>query len=418
VRIRRTLVFLVSGALLMAACGGGGDSPFLGGGPATSGPSAASERFVEAGNALADRWSERDAFFVVMWALDLGYSPDQIIEAAATGALDADGTISDPSGGTVVPERPPAGLLAIDGPSALTMMFAAALNEMAADTDQSPRDAYVEAMDSWLGEAFEAGEHRLEELRKASEIETNLAAQALELSARGYSQRQILEALLQFDVHAPAAYQAQFHAGLGPMCPYIEHDGVPVVPELDPSFLYGLECPNLPRPETSDTTSTSITTPPPAATGEEEIERSYSFSARLTLDLEPFEWTGAFSTIDGELVGSGAVTGSVDQTCGIEGGDEYPVAYTASGSFDITGTAGESTMLVVLVPFGGNVNVMTGDTSQLCVELSIDVGQNMVDFPLGNVESGSLPIEVPIDGGQASLDFGEGFVIEVTVTAR
>jgi hypothetical protein len=157
VGIRRSLAMLVSGAILVAACNSTDNSPSVGGDPTAPGPSAATERFVEAANALVDRWAERDAFFVVMWALDLGYSPDQIIDAAVGGMLRADGTISGESGDVVAPARPPAGLLAIDGPSALTVGFVTAAYQVARDDEQSPRDAYVADMGSWLGESFDAG---------------------------------------------------------------------------------------------------------------------------------------------------------------------------------------------------------------------------------------------------------------------
>jgi hypothetical protein len=146
----------------------------------------------------------------------------------------------------------------------------------------------------------------------------------------------------------------------------------------------------------------------------------YSFSATFVgPDVDEFgwQWTGSFSIEAGNVVGSGTVSGVSEGECGIEGGTYYPVAYTADGEFDITGTADDSTMALVLRPTNSNLDLTVGDVTQLCVELSVDAGQAMLELPLGDAEVAVLPIEVPRSGGITSLDFGDGFVIEVEVQA-
>lgn len=146
----------------------------------------------------------------------------------------------------------------------------------------------------------------------------------------------------------------------------------------------------------------------------------YSFAARYAGpegNEFAWEWTGSFAIVAGNLQGVGSVVGSSDGECGIEGGTMYPVAYTATGEFDITGTADDSAIAVVLEPRNGAVDLTVGDPDLLCVEISVDAAQGMVDFPLGNVEVGVLPIEVPRSGGTTMLDFGDGFLFEVEVIA-
>lgn len=146
----------------------------------------------------------------------------------------------------------------------------------------------------------------------------------------------------------------------------------------------------------------------------------YSFAARYAgpeADEFAWEWTGSFSIVAGNLEGSGTVVGTSDGECGIEGGTMYPVAYTATGEFDITGTADDSAIAIVLEPRNGAVDLTVGDPDLLCVEISVDAAQGMVDFPLGDAEVAVLPIEVPRSGGTTMLDFGDGFIFEVEVIA-
>lgn len=164
---------------------------------------------------------------------------------------------------------------------------------------------------------------------------------------------------------------------------------------------------------TTTTTTAAPQTTMPAIGG-------YTFAARYAgpeADEFAWEWIGSFSIVAGNLEGSGTIIGTSDGECGIEGGTMYPVAYTAAGEFDITGTADDSVIAVVLRPRNGDVDLTVGDPSQLCVELSTEAAQGMVDFPLGDTEVAVLPIEVPLSGGATMLDFGDGFLFEVEITA-
>jgi len=162
---------------------------------------------------------------------------------------------------------------------------------------------------------------------------------------------------------------------------------------------------------TTGTEDTSAAETTVNATGE------YSFGARLEGDGLEWVWTGAFSIIGDQLVGDGTVTGSADTTCSIGDGPEYPVVYTGAGTYDITGTSAGSSMLIILSPTGGNVDVTTGDLSQLCVEVSIDISEVLAQFPMGNLELTEVPVELPSEGGQTSFEFG-GFIFDVNISTN
>lgn len=166
---------------------------------------------------------------------------------------------------------------------------------------------------------------------------------------------------------------------------------------------------------TKTTTSATAAPKTTAAAG-----NGFSFSAiYVGPDVDEFawEWIGSFSIEGDNLVGSGTVSGISDGMCGIEGGTRYPVSYTATGEFDIAGTADDAVIALVLRPTDSNLDLAVGDLTQLCVELSADMGQAMLDLPLGDAEVAILPIEVPRSGGTTTLDFDNGFVIEVEIAA-
>jgi len=175
-----------------------------------------------------------------------------------------------------------------------------------------------------------------------------------------------------------------------------------------------------------DSSTTETTTATPAATTEDtsatettvnEATGNYSFGARLDGDGLEWVWTGAFSIVGDQLVGNGTVTGSADTTCSIGDGPEYPIVYTGAGTYDITGTAEGSRMWIVLNPTGGDVDVTTGDASQLCVEVSIDISEVLAQFPMGNLELTEVPLTLPIEGGITGFEFG-GFFFDVMVSTN
>ncbi len=168
---------------------------------------------------------------------------------------------------------------------------------------------------------------------------------------------------------------------------------------------------------TTAATETTTQDTSAAETTVNEATANYSFDARLEGDGLEWVWTGAFSIVGDQLVGNGTVTGSADTTCSIGDGPQYPIVYTGAGTYDITGTASGSSMLIVLSPSGGNVDVTTGDTSQLCVDVSIDISEVLAQFPMGNLELTEVPLELPTGGGQTSFEFG-GFVFDVTVSTN
>jgi len=170
---------------------------------------------------------------------------------------------------------------------------------------------------------------------------------------------------------------------------------------------------------TTNSTATETTTNdiPSTETTVKQASGGYSFFAIVSGDGLEWVWTGAFSIVGDQLVGNGTVTGSADTTCSIGDGPEYPIVYTGTGTYDITGTASGSRMWIVLSPTGGDVDVTTGDTSQLCVEVSIDISEVLAQFPMGNLELTEVRLTLPIEGGITGFEFG-GFFFDVMVSTN
>lgn len=202
-RVRWLLALLV----VVSGCGGGDTED----GPAASDVAASDTNPAVAAEALVERWgSDRDAFYVVMWSLDGGYSATQIIDAAPAGRIRADGTIVDDAGAVVGAEREPEGLLIRVAGEATGggIVMAAALPVAALLAAEEPQDAEVTAV-GMLSEVFEGGLAAWQEkqalLRAQAEATSadfgvddtaGITWLTLGLGARGYSAEQILEALL------------------------------------------------------------------------------------------------------------------------------------------------------------------------------------------------------------------------------
>lgn len=265
-------------ALLIVASGCGGSSP--GQSTVASETVASGVTPAVAAEALVDRWgSDRDAFYVVLWSLDKGYSAVQIISAAPTDLIRADGTIVAADGSLVEAEREPAGLLARLTGEALGGGFVVAaaspVRGLAALllAEESPQDAEVSSV-GLLSEVFDGG------LDAWREKEASLRAQAegisqeltlneataitwitLGLGARGYSTQQILEAILlgNWDV-----YRSE---GLNYCWRVFSSKGAEILPEYGAAdLLVELECaaeseqPETNEPSTTTSTTTTTTT--------------------------------------------------------------------------------------------------------------------------------------------------------------
>ncbi len=409
--MRRAAALLGALVLVVAACGGDDAATTTGG----TIERVALDDVVDAATLSAidsaiDQHGPEVAFRAVLFALDDGYDLNQVVTGMDTGSLQADGSIDglDPSGRA-------SGLIDRSGPQAARLIVLAAPVGLAAgqlptDVDDFKRSVLDEASKLFLGVDREA--ERMNRDTGKAVIGTLLA-----LIESGYSLDQVVQALVLGDTPVLVLALEQFRA-----CPAIA-DGETIIPPATlPDLPAGDACleffEGLRDGETTTTTgpaTTATTTETADTTG---AAGDYSFGARMGDGVEvEFVWTGAFSVVGDELVGSGTVTGFADTVCSVEGGPEYPVAYTASGTFDITGTAAESSMAVILDPTSGSVDVSTADMEQFCVEISIDIANTLAQFPMGSVELTDAPIEVPLGGGSVELDFG-GFVFEVTVSAN
>jgi len=233
--------------LIVSACGG--DGADLPGATTSTDATVVGEAVagtVEAGDALVARWGDEDAFLVVLWAMDAGYSAAQIIDAAVDDRVGADGLISSSDGGVLEPDGEPQGRLSVDGPSAFGYRFVTARYSVSAQALDEPSEAYVADLDGFASEIFEAGQASI---REFTADQVALAGVVLELAYVGYSFDQILEALYFGDVRAgPSESGSLLCWGV------IGEGGQMVVPANEPSISrFSAGCQGVPdRPEVTE----------------------------------------------------------------------------------------------------------------------------------------------------------------------
>ena len=414
--MKRYAALTVTVFLVFAACGGGDDATQETVDTVELADVVDATTLSAIDSAIGELGPE-GAFTAVLFAMDDGYDANQITDGMANGSLGSDGSIAG-----VAPSGAPFGLIDRSGSSAYgddVVILAAGADLVLAQGQVSVQDVKTNFLPDLAGLfGIDA-----EDERKRSELSRNagkaIIGTLMVLAGAGYSFDQLVEHLV-FGSDAIVVKPSG-----GGICPTIDGADALVAPARNPDYLEpGHPCIawyNSLRSGTSSATTTATETTSAdtsaATTTVNDAGGDFSFGARLEGDGMEWVWTGAFSIVGDQLVGNGTVTGSADTTCSIEGGPEYPVAFTGSGRYDIAGTAGASTMSVILSPTEGNLNVTTGDTSQLCVEVSIEVAEILTEFPMGNVELTEVPLELPLGGGQTSLDFG-GFVFDVTVSAN
>ena len=197
-----TAVSLVIG---VAACGGGsGDDAAeeTGAGIDAASPEEVAAAKVDASSeVLVARWGGEGAFFVVVWANDLGYRTQQIVDAAESIA--ADGTIPG-----VAPEGEPLGMLTELPAGEPQSMAPIAIPVAAAGPadgagDDTPQNAYIGSYDRTLDEVFTAGQEAVDRAEARDEdealLELGVIVLVQKLGMQGYSAPQIIEAILLFD---------------------------------------------------------------------------------------------------------------------------------------------------------------------------------------------------------------------------
>jgi len=293
-RIKHLSLLLVV-SLVAAACssdsvlGQGTDSTIL-----------ANGSYVDTATEMVDRWGDRDAFLVTLWALDSGYRTSQIIEAGAA-AIDADGTIRAADGSGVTPLDPAPGKLSLQGPSAAGIWV-----ELASLAEQTPADAYVSDIGLWAGEIFDAGEaHVTEQQQQEQEAAAQREAEisftwiVLSLSARGYTIDQISESMYLGEFTSRPADLAAISSGIGQLCSYLERDGKIIAPGGRADSGYEERCQPL-IPESESTVSTTTTTAavalPPPVPGPDTIDGTYI--GTVELGIQPIN----FEMLDGSVV--------------------------------------------------------------------------------------------------------------------
>lgn len=268
--------------LLAAACGSGsdGDDATV---AATSDAGAGDihAEVADAAEALIDRWgSDRNAFYVVAWSLDAGYSARQILDAAAHEWILADGTITDSGGAVVSPAYEPERLLVAFEGEAVGPGFVVAHAGLPGASvvhflaDDQPQDAAVTGL-GLLTEVFDKGLETFQEDYKAALVfDARATALAIELGVRGYSTRQILEGIM---LHH---WTSEIYFGERCFFLMTRADEVvrPANPPVDP--ILAMSCRAIPSDAPTEvggtTTSSSIAAPPPDSGGDDDsIDGTY-----------------------------------------------------------------------------------------------------------------------------------------------
>jgi len=404
--MKRFAALAVTMVLVTVACGGGSET---GGDTSPSGgdtqPSAATQDAERVTAYFIDQLGAEDGIRALLLAMERGHSSDQILALGTGGlAIGINGVLGR-DGAEVAPEGPPLGLIILPegelGESGFKSLRATIQlppgpidldGAVLGFLDNGPHTFTTKKPSGAPPSGFMSVEHAMLEI--------------FSLLTKGFSAKQVTQLVTATALGFDVRYEDTPAGNEDFDCHFMSFEGEVIRPTAEDAFCAAVTFPD----PSASTTSTTATTG-------SEASGDFSFGALLEGDGLGWFWTGAFSIVGNQLVGSGTVTGSADTTCSIDEGPEYPVVYTGSGSYDITGTAGESTMLIVLSPTGGKVDVTTGDTSQLCVDISIDISRVLAEFPMGNVELTDVPLELPIGGGQTSLDFG-GFVFDVAARAN
>lgn len=313
-RARRRWMVPVVLVLITAACGGG-DGAEDTAEPATTGrsPDAVWGRLTAAADALIDQWgTERDAFYVVAWSLDGGYSARQILEAAPDGRVAARGAITDPNGDLAEPEYEPAGLLVpaegeAAGPGVVVALAAPGVGLLRTRlADDAPSDAEITRI-GLLSEVFDGGLAAFEANKEAQEgFVAGVTSGTLFLGARGYSGKQILLGLILRQIGY--TYENSVY------CFFLRTtDGRMVRPANPPAdIITELSCPPFPGDAPyevgagSSTTSTtepapssSTTTTTTASADALLLPRSYSGGGSATWSLS---WANGSCLVDGNTL--------------------------------------------------------------------------------------------------------------------
>ena len=170
-----------------------------------------------------------------------------------------------------------------------------------------------------------------------------------------------------------------------------------------------------PPPAPNPTVTTTTTTL--AAPGFQFIASESSTSDGRFRGERRANWSGAYSTQDGVIAGSGTVSGSIDGECRDSSDAPFgPVSLTLSGSYRITGTVSEGAAKIRLITDPAVVDLAVGDTSKECVQSVMRLGETTAQFPIGSSSPGGLALELPAQGGSTTLVHPSGKVIEVSVS--
>jgi len=186
VRLRTALRLVLVLGLVASACGGSSDSSVDSTSPQSgstqeTAPEASVDAQVEAVvDAIVAAHGQDGGFNAVIWALERGYSGDQLFAGALEERLQAVGVITDAAGGTEPPDGSPLGLITLPDPDLQSMGVTAIPAAYRPNSNKAAawQDVPIERFKDFL-----ANSH-------------NALAVIIAASSSGYSGRQIVEAVI------------------------------------------------------------------------------------------------------------------------------------------------------------------------------------------------------------------------------
>lgn len=250
----------------VAACGGGDD-----GGGGTQGSGRAPD-LAGAANALVADLGEVEAVAAVLLALERGYELEQLLAAAAASTLEPDGVVVDEAGAAVEPAGEPLGVIDLERAVPAGTAFLARAGRAAGRPDETLLEAARRAIAGW-----EADGRRLDGADQVQRGGGYVLLLILNLRLKGYSEEQILEALLfgktgirEFVAGSRLAFDRDYRpleVAIVLECEVlVDEAGRPIAPEL-PRELAAEGCAYVVAAETRVTTQAEEEPPPEPAAG-------------------------------------------------------------------------------------------------------------------------------------------------------
>ncbi len=456
--VGRARLLLVAGLLVgTTACGSGssdGNGSSIATGPsdavAEQEASSSSPTPIAVADAIIARHGPVAGFAATLYALDAGYSTDQLTTAALNGMLDADGSITG-----VEPIGPDHGLIAAPvesirrsgetPPSTAEDVYRQIDHKLTTLATIRLLGAPLGVADDISYEDVFPSEPELSEAAKdAAAAQIGVLVSLIDV---GYTFDQVVNGFVFGEIQAAIGVDRSRETGTGwsldggavAACFTLrDSTGGVIVPDGQGAnrLLMSATCGRAIRAGTisfdgldglrrdaaengSDDTTRATE---PVENGEEDPAATHALSATFTDTEEDgevdYQWSATFEVADdGTISGGGTVAGRSAGTCDVAEIDSTFGEYSTSGegSFGLIGQVVGANLEIEFVNPTGQLTTREGDESQLCVDVSFDVAEALLLLRFGAPQLGG-PIVVPESGGSVSLEPPDwGIAIDVEV---